>query len=113
MHEQAKQQPTLVDGSGFPWRVPVLCAALAVACVPLYGYFVHVNRDSQLTALVIFACWAIGFISIPTAIAYMLMGPKVSRPARLACWLLIAAIPIVLVIGIGGLQHTLYELVAG
>ena len=85
-------------------------ASFCIAVIPLYGFYSHVARDSQLTVLVLMLAWVVSLLSTVAWIVYSITSRK-TYPLRslLAVAMIVAQIGL-LIGGYFGIGEAIMEL---
>lgn len=94
-------------------RKAFLAFAVVNASIPLYGFFVHVARDSQITAICIFLCWVLNWM-IALGWSIRLFFPKAdSGKSRSRSMFFASCLVVAGVVGFFGVGSAVRELLAG
>lgn len=84
----------------------------AIAAIPLYGYFVHASRDTQLVGIFIILA---SFLTLIFMISNFVLFLAIYYRNKNSKWSGVLAIYFIIMgfVGYGGAQRAFYELLAG
>lgn len=86
--------------------------AMVVTAIPLYGYFAHAARDSQLVGLTIIACWLLTCLALLFTVGILIVqyfkDKAFKQNLKFVSYFFAMG-----VIGYGGVQKAFFELIAG
>ena len=109
---QAEFKRPVAQGAGA--RVAFLVFALVNASIPLYGFFVHVARDSQLTAIFIFLCWVLNWmVALGWSVRLFFFPAADSGKSRPRSMFIVSCLVVAGVVGFFGVGSAVRELLAG